>query len=152
MNKSCARHAFRDHTMKKFFIFSVMALLFCGFTITANAQRVGGVSVNKPKPQQTQGANATQQVNPTPSSQSSIDDPYSALKLDEYEDYIQVILSLSKEDKIRNHTEISKYMSKAYDVKKKLNNRVDKMNQEQKNRFAKLNTQLDRYNSSGKRK
>ena len=136
--------------MKKFFIFSFMALLICGITITANAQRVGGV--NKPKPQQTQGANATQQVNLTPSSQPSIADPYSALKLDEYEEYIQVILSLSKEDKIRNHTEISKYMSKAYDVKKKLNNRVDKMNQEQKNRFAKLNTQLDRYNSSGKRK
>ena len=150
MNKSCARHTFRDHTMKKLFIFSVMALLFCGITITANAQRVGGV--NKPKPQQTQGANSTQQVNPTPSSQPSIADPYSALKLDEYEEYIQVILLLSKEDKIRNHTEISKYMSKAYDVKKKLNNRVDKMNQEQKNRFAKLNTQLDRYNSSGKRK
>ena len=150
MNNSCARHTFRDHTMKKLFIFSVMALLFCGITITANAQRVGGV--NKPKPQQTQGANSTQQVNPTPSSQPSIADPYSALKLDEYEEYIQVILLLSKEDKIRNHTEISKYMSKAYDVKKKLNNRVDKMNQEQKNRFAKLNTQLDRYNSSGKRK
>lgn len=153
MDKSCARHAFRDHTMKKFFIFSVMALLFCGITITANAQRVGGV--HKPKPQQTQGANSTQQTNlnqqPNPNQQSQASG-YITRKLNEYEECIQDIITLSNEDKRSNSNDISYYMSKAYDLKKVLNNLVDEMTPEQKNRFTKLNTRLDRFKSRGKRK
>lgn len=152
MNNSCARHTFRDHTMKKLFIFSVMALLFCGITITANAQRVGGV--NKPKPQQTQGANATQQANPTPqpnSNQQSQAYGYINRRLNEYEECIQDIITLSNEDKKGNSNEISYYMSKAYDLKKNLNNLVNEMTPEQKGRFGKLNTRLDRFKSRGRR-
>ena len=153
MNKSCARHTFRDHTMKKLFIFSVMALLFCGFTITANAQRVGGV--NKPKPQQAKGSNATQQTNldqqPNHNQQSQASG-YITRKLNEYEECIQDIITLSNEDKMGNSNEINYYMSKAYDLKRVLNNLLKEMTPDQKNRFTKLNTRLDRFKSRGKRK
>jgi hypothetical protein len=142
--------------MKKLFIFSVMALLFCGFTITVNAQRVKGVNnVNKPKPQQTQGSNATQQTNldqqPSPNQQSQAYG-YITRKLNEYEECIQDIITLSNEDKMGNSNDINYYMSKAYDLKRNLNNLLKEMTPDQKNRFTKLNTRLDRFKSRGKRK
>lgn len=167
MNKSCARHKFRDHTMKKFYFFSIMALLICGITFTANAQDGGG----KSKPAKAPKATPTQQTNPNQQSQSGkqgkndkqhnfdqqsqstpqIANARAALLLDEYEECIENMVALYNQNKLSNSSKIREYMSKANNLKKALNDLVDKMNQEQKERFGKLNTRLDRFNSRGKR-
>ena len=150
MNKSCARHTFRDHTMKKFFLFSVMALLIGGITITANAQIVKGEQ-KSPKPQKT--TSNQQQANPP--QQTDYTQAHAARRinrlLDEYEEFIQDVVRLSNENKLSNADDISYYMSMAYDRKKTLNNLTNEMTSEQKGRFGKLNTRLDRFKSRGKR-
>ena len=124
---SCARHVYRDNTMKKIMTLAIVAFLLGGFCFNANAQERKAQTPAKKE------ASAKKAVSTKEGSDKLVKEYEVAV-----DQCVSCYQAMQKGDKTSKTGNFTKLLAKAEDLKGKLEKTKDQLNR----------SQLDRYNKA----
>lgn len=125
---SCARHVFRDYTMKKVLTFAIMALLLGGFAFNANAQERSTKAASEKKATKTEVTKSKTDMEKT---------------VKDFEQAVDKCVSLYKaikgqDTKAKSSTkDFDNALAKAEKLKSTIEKSKDQLNRSQAERFQK---------------
>ena len=136
---SCARHVFRDTTMKKIMTLAIITFLLGGFCFNANAQeRKDQTSVKK------EASTAKKAIKTNEGSDKLIKEYEVAV-----DQCVECYLAKQKGNQTTKESNFDKLLAKAEDLKAKIEKSKEDLNKDQADRFAKATAKLMQVYTKG---
>lgn len=154
--KSCARHKFRDNTMKKILTLAIVALLMGGFALNADAQNrkaakpVKKEAVSTKKKVATVETTNAAQSKATQTQKVASDENEKLIKTYEQavDKCLEVYKAIQKGENAKN-TNFDKLLANAEELKAKIEKSKDSLTEKQADRFKKANSKLMQVYTKG---